>query len=89
MPRPKMSLRRLAYSRPDLPRPVGLEVARNRSITIYLPDLSAFEAWRGALERSGDIAEAYGWRYIAGYLKSGDEAALTTLMVRFTEGTER
>jgi hypothetical protein len=89
MPQPKMSLRRLAHSRPDLPRPVGLEVSRNRSVTVYLAGLPAFEAWQGALERPGEVAEAHGWRYVAGYLKSGDEAALTTLMVRLTEGTEK
>jgi hypothetical protein len=89
MPQPRMSLRRLAHSRPDLPRPVGLEVSRGRSIVIYLPGLSAFEAWRDALERAGEVAEADGWRYVAGYLPAGDQAALTTLMVRLTEGTER
>lgn len=82
------SLARLIHARTDLPRPLGLEVTRQHSVTIYLPGLPAFEAWHGALDEAGPVAEALGWRYVAGYLPSGNQRALTTLMVRLRKGTE-
>jgi hypothetical protein len=83
---------RAVHSRTDLPRPLGLEIRRGGDVTVYLPDLPAFEAWRGVLDRGGDPAEADGWRYCAGWLADRNHQGQmpATLMVRLDhEGTDR